>query len=174
MIWGDVKGSQSVQCSTYSVCQLFLCDFSVVMSGSQSARVSEIVTGESSLIAQFFFNPVRQEKQTDWQRWTWINYTGTGGDRETAKTVINNVNQSNYWFLTWPTLFLRLRLFQSVESYSFVRAGAQSNIFTFYKENCLHSMEVYGIYLTFFIIQLYRGWKSKQVEEEDQYLLIDT
>lgn len=32
------------------------------MSVSQSARVSEIVPGESSLIAQFFFNPVRQEK----------------------------------------------------------------------------------------------------------------
>lgn len=40
----------------------FLCDFGVVMSVSQSARVSEIVPGESSLIAQFFFNPVRQEK----------------------------------------------------------------------------------------------------------------
>lgn len=88
MILGDVKGSQSVQCSTYSVhVSCFLSDFSVGVSLSQSARVSEIVPGESSLIAQFFFNPVRQKKETDWQRWTWINYTGTGGDRETARRL---------------------------------------------------------------------------------------
>lgn len=62
----DLRGrqGQSVGSVQYILCLsvVFLCDFGVVMSVSQSARVSEIVPGESSLIAQFFFNPVRQEK----------------------------------------------------------------------------------------------------------------
>lgn len=79
-------GSQSVQCSTYSVCQLFFsCEFGAVTSVSQSTRVSEIVPGETSLITQFFFNPVRQGKKRD--RWTWINYMGTGGDGERARSL---------------------------------------------------------------------------------------